>query len=82
MKIANMKHLGELVRAKRRKEGLTQQELADMTQTNPYQVSTIENGNGHAVLADALVRIVEGLGFEFRQEGFELHLELSGAGKP
>ena len=61
--IENAKHLGELIRSRRRELGLTQTEVAEVADTNLRFVSELERGKPTARLENVM-RVLATLGIE------------------
>ena len=70
--IKNTKHLGQIIRKKRKDLGLTQKEVSDLCNTGNRFISELENGKT-TVQFEKVLKIINALGLEVQivQKGFK-----------
>lgn len=62
-KVRDAKDIGELLRRARKRQGLTQQELADLVGVGVRFVSEVERGKGSAEI-DRVIELLRGVGID------------------
>jgi len=62
-KVRDAKDIGELLRRARKRQGLTQQELADLVGVGVRFVSEVERGKGSAEM-DRVIDLLRGVGID------------------
>ncbi len=62
-KVRDAKDIGELLRRARKRQGLTQQELADLVGVGVRFVSEVERGKGSAEI-DRVIDLLRGVGID------------------
>lgn len=60
-KLTSSADIGEMVRARRREQGISQEQLAGVAGTGTRFISDLENGKG-TIQVDKMIKVIEALG--------------------